>query len=82
MIGRKRSDEDQFIVVACDGIWDCMSNDDCINYITENTNQTLLTETNCHIPIEDMFESIIAPNTAEAAGTDNMTAILIWFPQN
>jgi serine/threonine protein phosphatase PrpC len=26
-------DEDQYLVIACDGIWDVMSNEDCGAYI-------------------------------------------------
>jgi len=30
-------------------------------------------------PVENMFEDICADTTADGAGTDNMTAILIHF---
>ena len=30
-------------------------------------------------PVELMFEDILAPNTDDGIGTDNMTAILIQF---
>jgi len=29
-----------------------------------------------------MLDSILAPDTSDGIGTDNMTAILIWFPDN
>jgi serine/threonine protein phosphatase PrpC len=26
----------EFIIIACDGIWDCMSSYDCVNYVKDN----------------------------------------------
>ena len=30
----KRSKEDDFLVVACDGIWDCVTNQECVDKMT------------------------------------------------
>lgn len=30
---RDRSDQDEFLVLACDGVWDVMSNDDICHFI-------------------------------------------------
>lgn len=30
---RDRNDKDEFIMLACDGIWDCLSNDECISVL-------------------------------------------------
>ena len=27
---RNRTEKDQFIMLACDGIWDCVNNEECI----------------------------------------------------
>jgi len=34
------------------------------------------------VPLEKMFDDILAPNTDDGIGTDNMTAICIYFPDN
>jgi len=48
--------------------------------MTKKTKPTIGT---CYKPIEQLFDQIIARNTAgNAIGTDNMTAILVWFPEN
>ena len=36
-------------------------------------------KTNIFPPIEEMLDEILAPNTEDGIGTDNMTAILIQF---
>ena len=33
-----RTDDDQYIVLACDGIWDQLSNDDCLKYLSDMIN--------------------------------------------
>jgi len=47
-----------FIVIACDGIWDCMTNQECCNFISER----LKKDPNIILSkiIEEMFDSIIA----------------------
>ena len=30
-----RTKDDEFIVLACDGIWDCLNNDQCINMLND-----------------------------------------------
>jgi len=73
-------------MLACDGIWDCLSNEECCTklatYIKDlgpmkNLNKKKLTE-----PVEKMLDDILAPNTDDGIGTDNMTAICIYFADN
>jgi len=75
---RTRSADDEFIILACDGIWDCMGSQKCVEYLTDFTNKTKPTEDTCHLPVEEMLDFIISP-VAEKNGSDNMTAILIWL---
>jgi serine/threonine protein phosphatase PrpC len=68
-------------MLACDGIWDCVSNDECcqrMNDLYEDHSKTNK-NTNLHRLTEMLFNSIIAPNTDDGIGTDNMTAIIIYF---
>lgn len=47
-----------FIVIACDGIWDCLTNQECCDFISErlkNDPKIKLSKI-----IEEMFDSIIA----------------------
>lgn len=63
-------------MLACDGIWDCLENQECINklskYIADEPDSNVAS-------VEKMLDDILAPNTDDGIGTDNMTAILINF---
>jgi len=68
-------------MLACDGIWDCLSNEECTKKMSDlNTKHKIATtKKNVTKPVEDMLGDILAPNTDDGIGTDNMTAILIYF---
>ena len=77
-----RSEVDQFLIVACDGIWDCLSNEDCIkrlnDYMIELKPKEATSNNYCG-PVEKMLDSICAVSSDDGIGTDNMTAILVKF---
>ena len=80
-----RSGDDRFIMLACDGIWDCLTNEECIKTLEEKINKhksKFSTKSAIAKPVEDMLSEILAPNTDDGIGTDNMTAVLIYFPKN
>ncbi|KAK7048343.1 putative general substrate transporter [Favolaschia claudopus] len=69
------TDEDEFLVLACDGIWDCLSSQQVVNFIryqvSEGKNLTEIGEMMC--------EHCLAPDTSSGAGIgcDNMTILII-----
>ncbi|XP_027344530.1 probable protein phosphatase 2C 60 isoform X2 [Abrus precatorius] len=67
-------DDDEFLVIACDGIWDCMSSQQLVDFI----HQQLKTEDKLSAVCEKVFDRCLAP-TAGGEGCDNMTMILIQF---
>ncbi|KAL7222436.1 hypothetical protein ACSBR1_024182 [Camellia fascicularis] len=70
----KLCDDDEFIVLACDGIWDCMSSQEVVDFVREQ----LKTETKLSVLCERVFDRCIAP-IAGGKGCDNMTMILVQF---
>ena len=74
---RDRTKNDKFIMVACDGIWDCLTNQQLVDKINKKLDSKGQKSDNYLWPVEEMFEEIVAKNTDEVAGTDNMTAILV-----
>ena len=66
------------VVVACDGIWDCVSNDECATKINKSLksiqNQE---EKDLSSPLSILFDEILAQTALAPAGTDNMTAIIV-----
>lgn len=67
-------EDDEFLVIACDGIWDCVSSQQLVDYVREQ----LKTETRLSAICERVFDNNIAP-LAGGVGCDNMTMILIQF---
>jgi len=73
------------MMVACDGIWDCVTNEECARRLTEKLDKYKCAENKelMSKPVEELFGEIIAPRIErESLGTDNMTAILVYFHNN
>ncbi|KAL3528990.1 hypothetical protein ACH5RR_008312 [Cinchona calisaya] len=65
-------DNDEFLVLACDGIWDCMSSQQVVDFVRDQ----LYHETELSTVCEKVFDKCLAP-TAGGEGCDNMTMILV-----
>eukprot|EP00980_Cylindrotheca_fusiformis_P015897 scaffold4658_cov118-Cylindrotheca_fusiformis.AAC.3 len=68
---RDRSNNDRLLIVACDGIWDVLSNESCVELV-----QTLLSEgeSNMGLITEEVLD-----NCLKKGSQDNMTLIAIKF---
>ncbi|KAL3633130.1 hypothetical protein CASFOL_026114 [Castilleja foliolosa] len=69
-----RSDDDEFLIIACDGIWDCMSSQQAVDFVKEQ----LKTEKKLSMVCERTFDRCLAPSSGQE-GCDNMTMILVQF---
>ncbi|XP_065350798.1 uncharacterized protein LOC135946498 [Cloeon dipterum] len=72
----EQDEADQFLFVACDGIWNDMSSDNVADFIWTRLEK--------HVPMKDileqMFKHILAPNmSGDGTGCDNMTAVIVRF---
>ena len=65
---------DEFIILGCDGIWDCLTNEQAVKYVRERID----TKTPVEIGIE-MLDEIISedPRSTQGIGGDNMTIMVI-----
>ena len=68
-----------FIVLACDGIWDCRTNQEVCDFFNEKFKAD--PEGRISRFIEDLFDEILAPDvyTETGVGCDNMSCIVIQF---
>lgn len=67
--------DDEFFVLACDGIWDCLSSQDVVNFVRYQVSRgKKLTEIG-----EMICEHCLAPDTTEGPdiGCDNMTVLIV-----
>lgn len=68
--------EDEFMVLACDGIWNFMSSQEVVNFVRPSILEGKPLSKIC----EEMFDHCLAPNTmGDGTGCDNMTAIIVEF---
>lgn len=72
--------EDEFMVLACDGIWNYMTSEQVVQFVQERINRPgMQLSTIC----EELFDHCLAPHTrGDGTGCDNMTAIIVQFKPN
>ena len=66
--------EDDFLVLCCDGIWDILTSQACVDFIYERLESRTLGQI-----CEDLCDRCMAHSTSEneGRGCDNMTAIIV-----
>ncbi|KAI8822612.1 phosphatase 2C-like domain-containing protein [Fimicolochytrium jonesii] len=70
---RKLEDTDEFVVIACDGIWDCMSNQEVIDFVR----QKIAEGTDLPQICEQLMDHCLAPDSElGGVGCDNMTVVI------
>jgi len=63
----------EFILIACDGIWDVLSNDEALKFVRTRVAQQMPPEQIC----EELMTRCLAPNCQMGGlGCDNMTVVL------
>jgi len=68
------NEKDEFIILACDGIWDCLTNEEAVKYVLDRIDTTSPTE----IGIEMLDEIIsVNPRETQGIGGDNMTVMIV-----
>ncbi|KIK96471.1 hypothetical protein PAXRUDRAFT_305841 [Paxillus rubicundulus Ve08.2h10] len=69
------TEEDEFLVLACDGIWDCLSSQQVVDFIRLKVSEgKQLSEIG-----EEICDHCLAPDTSSGAGIgcDNMTILIV-----
>lgn len=68
--------EDDFIVLACDGIWDILTSQQCVEFVYERLGRMSLGKI-----CEEMCDRCLAESVAanEGKGCDNMTVIIVTW---
>uniref|UniRef100_A0A2M4BED1 protein-serine/threonine phosphatase n=1 Tax=Anopheles marajoara TaxID=58244 RepID=A0A2M4BED1_9DIPT len=72
--------EDEFMVLACDGIWNFMTSEEVVQFVKERIKKpNVVLSQIC----EELFDNCLAPHTkGDGTGCDNMTAIIVQFKPN
>ncbi|KAI1810880.1 phosphatase 2C-like domain-containing protein [Poronia punctata] len=70
------SDDDEFLVIACDGIWDCQSSQAVVEFVRRGIAAKQELDKIC----ENMMDNCLASNSETGGvGCDNMTMVIIGF---
>ncbi|EZA47064.1 hypothetical protein DMN91_001451 [Ooceraea biroi] len=71
-------EQDKFMVLACDGIWNFMTSERVVEFVYSR-----IVDQNCEKLskiCEELFDYCLAPNTlGDGTGCDNMTAVIVKF---
>ncbi|XP_039292202.1 probable protein phosphatase CG10417 [Nilaparvata lugens] len=71
--------QDEFMVLACDGIWNSMTSQEVVDFVKPKLHEGVPVSKIC----EQMFDHCLAPNTlGDGTGCDNMTCIIVKFKSN
>lgn len=72
---------DEFLVLACDGIWNYMTSQEVVDFVREKMKEEE-NRKKLSLICEMLFDKCLAPNTlGDGTGCDNMTCIIVTFDQ-
>ena len=69
---RKLSKGDKFLILACDGLWDVLSNQDAVDFILDLEN----------IEYKGNYAKALAEYALDKGSMDNITVIIYYFKLN
>ncbi|KAI1416160.1 PP2C-domain-containing protein [Hypoxylon sp. FL1857] len=76
VVSHELSDDDEFLVIACDGIWDCQSSQAVVEFVRRGIAAKQDLDKIC----ENMMDNCLASNSETGGvGCDNMTMIIVGF---
>ncbi|KAG5266944.1 hypothetical protein AALO_G00238030 [Alosa alosa] len=74
------NEEHDFMVLACDGIWNVMSSQEVVDYISERMKPKDGEHRSLTSIVEELLDHCLAPDTSgDGTGCDNMTCMIITF---
>lgn len=69
------SSQDEFVIIACDGIWDCKTNQEAVNFVRDKISACVPLSSIC----EQLCDACLSRNPSEndGIGCDNMTCVIV-----
>jgi len=74
IVEHQMTDEDEFLIIACDGIWDCLTSQEVVNFVRDHVAKDLPLAEVC----EKLMDRCLAPDSElGGVGCDNMTVVIV-----
>jgi protein phosphatase 1B len=70
-VEQRKMEQDEFLILACDGVWDVMSNEDLVDFVRSRLQVTNDLESICNQVIDTCLYK---------GSRDNMSMVLVTFP--
>ena len=77
VIIQKLEPQSLFIVIGCDGVWETLTAKDICNYIDNRLASN--PDVKLSLVAEELLDKLIAKDTMEGVGCDNMSCIIVQF---
>ena len=75
VVRMERSADDEFLVLGCDGVWDVLTNDDCVHFVRSRLAEGKALQEIC----EEIADECLSPDpkATQGIGADNITCIIV-----
>jgi serine/threonine protein phosphatase PrpC len=70
---------DQFMIVACDGLWDVMASQDAVNFILDQMTLDEITGRLTRLDNRKNLARLLAEEAIARGSTDNVSAVIVFF---
>ncbi|RUP45818.1 phosphatase 2C-domain-containing protein [Jimgerdemannia flammicorona] len=79
IIEHKLGEDEEFIVIACDGIWDCMTSQEVVDFVRVG----IADKKSLKVICEELMDRCLAPDSEIGGiGCDNMTVVIVGLLNN
>ncbi|CAD7926954.1 unnamed protein product [Amoebophrya sp. A25] len=78
ILSTELQEDDEFLILACDGIWDVLTNEECLAFVQNFLEDGPHSEQKLKKCAEALLERCCSPDcSVNALGTDNMTVVIV-----